>query len=51
MKNIKHWCKKKNLNENCLKLATSIKTQIKEICFIIAPLLNSEVIEINKIST
>nr|UXY88502.1 ATP-dependent RNA helicase CDC28 [Cryptomonas curvata] len=45
----KNWCKKKNLNENCLKLATSIKTQIKEICFIIAPLLNSEVIEINKI--
>jgi pre-mRNA-splicing factor ATP-dependent RNA helicase DHX16 len=44
-----NWCKKKNLNENCLKLATSIKTQIKEICFIIAPLLNTEVIEINKI--
>ena len=42
------WCKKKNLNENCLKLATSIKAQLKEICFIIAPLLNSAVIEINR---
>jgi pre-mRNA-splicing factor ATP-dependent RNA helicase DHX16 len=45
----KNWCKKKNLNQNCLNLAYSIKIQIKDICFTIAPLLKSEVLEINKI--
>ena len=35
----KDWCKKKNLDENCLKLAILIKTQIKEICLTVAQLV------------
>nr|UXY87500.1 ATP-dependent RNA helicase CDC28 [Cryptomonas sp.] len=41
-KYIKNWYKKKNLNENCLKLALSIKAQIHNICFILAPFVNDE---------